>query len=169
MKCLSKFVVLIFLFVSPVVSRLGGERELGGRKNCSHFYHTNLTYKICLNGNHAKCLRMTSKSTVKFETYNSDNEFRWKLIETTVAAGNRVRLENKGHAHNLIASDVGGNDGASAMKISQSSSCGLNDPVKISYLDPNGTPSNDWLKNTSDGLKWKPKSRQGTKFILIAT
>ena len=141
------------------------------RHNCSWNYSTTTDYKICEANDFTSCLKMTSTTNTELATYTSgDDKFHWKMIEVTISGGKqRVRLQNQSFNHNLAAEDIDGNDGATAFKISEGSSpCDTSATVKISYLDPSGTPSNDWLKATSgNSLVWKAKSGQGTTFRVL--
>ena len=140
------------------------------RHNCSWNYSTTTDYRICKSSDFTKCLKMTSTTNTELATYTSgDDKFHWKVIEVTVGGKQRVRLQNQSFNHNLAAEDIDGNDGATAFKISEGSSpCDTSATVKISYLDPSGTPSNDWLKATSgNSLVWKAKSGQGTTFRVL--
>ena len=167
-----------------VQARLGEEADISvegqkhrelGRKNCSWAWSTTSYYRICRDDDNSLCLKMTSTTSAGVGTWDSTttdddkDKMMFKFDEFNLASGGneRVRLTNKFYSHNLAASDIGGNDGASGFKISQSSGpCDKGDKVKISYLDPDGSPSNDYLKMNGSSLRWKSKSGDGSKFDI---
>lgn len=151
--------------------RLGASHHRELRTNCSHgTYSTSKTYKICMEKNTSKCMKMSSSDNVMLGNYDSSNDkYLWTIEEVTISGiGDRVRLKNKQFNHNMQAKFIAGSHGTTVMKLSEASSpCDDSHPLKISFLETNGGSSNDYIRKKGGyGLRWTSETGRAVKWRM---